>query len=309
MKKYDKVVRMDKDFKPISDIDVQDKLPPGIYEVNQNHQGEIFFSKIQTNHDDLIDLPSAAYDQVVSEIALFMKPETRKLFEENGFLYKRSSLLYGPPGTGKTCIVNRIAHSVVNEGGVALFSPNPKLLEESFKILDSIQPETRVMVIFEELDQLMNRYESELLNILDGEIQKSNVIFLATTNHIDKIPTRIRRPGRFSSVVQVAFPTAKTREFYLNYKLKGKLDVKEWVSKTAGFSVDELKETVLSVICLQADLDAIIKRVRENKKGILPEPSQEEFDDLDTSGWGDEEEPDYSEKPRVNDPLNTRKKK
>lgn len=270
MKKYDKVVQLDKDFKPISDISVLGKLPPGVYEVNVNMQGEVFFSKIDTNHDALIDLPNTEYDQVIKEIGKFMLPETRQAFEDNGFIYKRSTLLYGPPGTGKTCIVNRIANSVVQEGGVALFSPNPKLLEESFKILDSIQPETRVMVIFEELDQLMDRYESELLNLLDGEIQKSNIIFVATTNYIDKIPARIRRPGRFSSVVQVSSPTAETRRYYLNYKFKGKIDIESWVSKTEGFSVDELKEVALSVLCLGYELETILARIRENK-GIVEE--------------------------------------
>lgn len=278
MKKYDKIVQMDSDFKPISDVTVLNKLPAGIYEVNANNQGEIYFSKIKTNHDDLIDLPSEAYDQVIKEIELFMQPETRQKFADNGFLYKRSSLLYGPPGTGKTCIVNRIAHSVVAEGGVALFSPNPRLLEESFKILDSVQPETRVMVIFEELDQLMDRFESELLNILDGEIQKANVIYVATTNYIEKIPARIRRPGRFSSVVQVAFPTAETRRFYLNHKFKGKMDIESWVGKTDGFSVDELKETALSVLCLSADLDVVIKRIKENKGESVEDPSAEFHD-------------------------------
>lgn len=279
MKKYDKVVQLDSDFKPISDISVLNKLPAGVYEVNANNQGEIFFSKINTNHDALIDLPDTEYDQVIKEINVFMRAETRQAFADNGFVYKRSTLLYGPPGTGKTCIVNRIANTVVLEGGVALFSPNPKLLEESFKILDSIQPETRVMVIFEELDQLMARYESELLNILDGEIQKSNVIFVATTNYIEKIPARIRRPGRFSSVVKVGFPTAETRRFYLNHKFKGKVDIESWVAKTDGFSVDELKETALSVLCLKADLNMIIARIKENKGEQDPEVPSFSHDD------------------------------
>lgn len=280
MKKYDKLVQLDNDFKPISDISVLNKLPPGMYEVSVNAQGDIFFSKINTNHDELVDLPDTEYDQVIKEIQLFMQPQTKEAFEDNGFVYKRSTLLYGPPGTGKTCIVNRIAHSVINEGGVVLFSPNPGLLEESFKILDSIQPETRVMVIFEELDQLMVRYESELLNMLDGEIQKSNIIYVATTNYIDKIPARIRRPGRFSSVVKVSFPTANTRRFYLNHKFKNKVDVETWVSKTHGFSVDELKETVLSVLCLNADLDTVVARIKENK-GEDSEPEGQNFHNQD----------------------------
>lgn len=287
MKKYDKFLQLDNDFKAISDITILNKLPPGVYEVNANPQtGEIFFSKIKTNHDALIDLPSPEYDQVIKEIGMFMTPEARSRFEKHGFVYKRSSLLYGPPGTGKTCIVNRIANNVVAEGGIALFSPNPGLLEETFKILDSIQPETRVMVIFEEMDQLMARYESELLNILDGEIQRSNVIYLATTNYIDQIPVRIRRPGRMSSTVEVKFPTADTRRFYLNMKLKDEptVNIDEWVEKTDGFSIDELKETVLAVLCLLEDLDKIIARIRENKAAGEQDP---ERDDDDNNGWDD----------------------
>lgn len=284
MKKYDKIIQMDSDFKPISDITVLNRLPAGVYEVNATQQGEIYFSKIKTNHDALIDLPSQEYDQVIKEIGLFMLPETRALFDKYGYVYKRSALLYGPPGTGKTCIVNRLANNVVAEGGIALFSPNPALLEESFKILDAIQPETRVMVIFEELDQLMARYESQLLNILDGEIQKSNVIYIATTNYIDKIPVRIRRPGRFSSVVKVSFPTDETRLFYLKNKLgEGVIDFDHWISKTSGFSIDELKETVLSVLCLNADIDVICDRVRENKKSgeLDPERDEDEEEEWD----------------------------
>jgi SpoVK/Ycf46/Vps4 family AAA+-type ATPase len=285
MKKYDKIVQMDSDYRPISDITVLNKLPPGIYEVNATNSGEIFFSKIQTNHDELIDLPSKEYDQVIREIGLFMIPESRALFAKHGFVYKRSTLLHGAPGTGKTCIVNRIAHNVVADGGIALFSPNPQLLEETFKIFEAIQPETRIMVIFEELDQLMQRYESELLNILDGEIQKSNIIYIATTNYIDKIPTRIRRPGRFSSVVQVGFPTDETRRFYLKRKLgEGVIDIDHWISKTKGFSIDELKETVLSVLCLNADIDVICARVLENKKSKDRDPEKYEEDEEE---WDD----------------------
>lgn len=278
MKKYDKVVKLDKDFKPIPDIDVLPKLPAGVYEVGANQNGEIYFSRIDTNHDQLVDLPNTEYDTVINEIQLFMQPSTKELFKEYGFVYKRSTLLYGPPGTGKTCIVNRIVQKVVEDNGIVLFSPNPSFLEESFKILDSLQPESRVMVIFEELDQLMARYESELLNLLDGEIQKNNVIYVATTNHIEKIPARIRRPGRFSSVIPVGFPTAETRAFYLDYKLKEqhKSLIPYWVEATVGFSIDELKETVLSVVCLDYALDVIVARIKENKGEVDPQPEADD---------------------------------
>lgn len=290
MKKYDKLVRFDKDLKPIPDIAIQAKLEPGVYTVNLDNNRELFFSKTESNHDSLVDLPNTEYDIVVKELERFMTPNVKGLFEEYGFLYKRSTLLYGPPGTGKTCIVNRIIQKVVAEGGVVLFSPNPQLLKEAFNAIESLQPEARIMVVFEELDQLIQRFESDLLNLLDGEIQKSNVIYMATTNYIDKIPPRIRRPGRFSSVIQVGFPSAETRKFYLSKKLKVSKNVDMWVEKTEGFSIDELKETVLAVMCLGYKLDEIIKRVRSNKEGQAANAPTSENEDDDCYDEDGEEE-------------------
>lgn len=283
MKKYDKIVKLDTDYKPIQDIEVMNAIPPGVYTVNVNQEGDIFFSAIKTRHDNLVDLPNTEYDTVIKEIETFMKPETRAVFEEYGFLYKRSSLLYGPPGTGKTCIVNRVVQKVVADKGIVLFSPNPKLLEEAFRILDSIQPDSRVMVIFEELDELIKNYESSLLNILDGEIQKNNVIFMATTNYIDLIPARIRRPGRFSSVIPVGFPSEATRHFYLTHKLKtfSSSEISDWAKRTVDFSIDELKETVLSVVCLGYKLDDILKRISLNKRDVEYNVEEELDDDED----------------------------
>lgn len=294
MKKYDRFVQLDKDYKPIPDVVTVPKLHPGTYEVNATQMGDIFFSKINTNHDALIDLPNTEYDTVVKEIERFMLPETRELFNQYGFLYKRSTLLEGPPGSGKTCLINRLSQKVVSEGGVSLFSPDPKLLEEAFKILDEIQPETRVMVIFEELDMLIERYETSLLNLLDGEIQKPNVIFVATTNFIDKIPPRIRRPGRFSSVVHVDFPSLATRKFYLGKKLGDFDGIDSWAEKTANFSIDELKESVLAVRCLGYDLDVIVARVLANKDATGGQDNPYENDGEDD--WGCEEK---REKPAI----------
>jgi len=104
---------------------------------------------------------------------------------------------------------------------------------------------------------------------------------LATTNHIDKIPPRIRRPGRFSSTVEVKFPTKATRLFYLNTKIPGHPDIDQWAKDTEGFSIDELKETVLAVMCLQYPLDAIVARVKANKKqsGNIQEESEEDAEE------------------------------
>lgn len=167
--------------------------------------------------------------------------------------------------TGKTCIVNRVATDVVKNGGIVIFNPNPGELKEAFNILDDLQPEVTTMVIFEELDKMLQRYEGELLNLLDGEVQKNNVVYLATTNFIDQIPARIRRPGRFSTSVEVDYPTHQARVIYLDTKLKNTEEANQWAELTEGFSVDELKELVLSVKCLGYSPEVVIPRIRSGR--------------------------------------------
>lgn len=197
-----------------------ERLPSGVYELDYDGQRDmVLFNKITTRYDALLDLPSREFDHVLKELSLFLKPETKQSFDDYGFLYKRSTLLHGIPGTGKTCLVNRIAEEVVKDGGIVIFNPHPKVLLKAFKILEDIQKDITTMVIFEELDQLAKRHEDELLHILDGEVQKENVIYMATTNFIDEVPRRLCRPGRFSTILKVDFPGAAARKFYLERKL------------------------------------------------------------------------------------------
>ncbi len=265
MEKFEMLLQHGDHFKPMEKIHFHHKLAPGVYGLTPTQDG-FLFTKTKTETDKLVHIPGTTYDLVVSEIDQFMKPETRALFDKYGFLYKRSALLYGPPGSGKTCTINRIMEKVVGDGGIVLFNPHPRLVKQAFAALDMLQPETRIMVVFEELDELLKQHESELLNLLDGQIQKSNVIYMATTNFIDKIPTRIRRPGRFASVIEVKFPTAEARHYYLSKKMQIEDSLLvEWVEKTENFSIDELKETVLAVKCLGLSLDYTINKIRENK--------------------------------------------
>lgn len=252
------------------------RLPAGVYELVLVGQAQILaFNNISTNHDNLVDLPDAAYDRVVNELNLFSTPETKAKFSELGFLHKRSMLLYGPPGTGKTCIVNKVAQNVVENGGIVIFNPDVRFLKDAFQQLSAIQPDVQTLVIFEEFDSYVNEFESELLSILDGEIQKDNIIYLATTNYIEEIPPRITRPGRFSSKIAVGLPTEEARREFIIHK--GKLSGKElekWVKATKDFTIDEITECIKSVLCLQYSLEDTTNRIKQLKEEAENDPRQ-----------------------------------
>ena len=256
-------------------------LPAGSYTLEVTQEGQIQFKKYSPNYDAIIDLPSPEYDSVMSEVNIFLEPETEATFKEYNFLYKRSILLHGAPGTGKTVIVNRVGEKVVSRGGIILFNPDPRLLPHVFKMLDDVQPHLTTMVIFEEFEQLLEHFEGDMLTLLDGQIQKNNVMYLATTNHYDKIPARLKRPGRFATIMEVQFPNADARAAFLGRKLKAE-DANEiplWVDKTGGLSIDELKETVLSVKCLRKPLEEVVRRilaVRPNGVGSMTSGSENE---------------------------------
>ena len=264
--KFSHLIEVNDRFIPVEKSNIVKKLPPGVYNpIFDREAKSIYFDKIKFMHDEILDIPSKEYQLIIKQIEYFLKPETRDKFDKYGFLYKRSALLYGEPGTGKTCIANRVAQHVIDLGGVIFFNPAPSALPLFFKAIDDVQPETPVAVIMEELDQLVKENEGSLLNLLDGELQKENVIFLSTTNFIEQIPDRIRRPGRFSNVIEIVEPTSKAREYYLKHKLtKGDhKEITNWVEKTEGLSIDQLKETVLATKCLGESLNDIIKRIRK----------------------------------------------
>lgn len=269
MKTYQSIVQSGKQFDPQGqDSKAMSRLEPGVYTLNYNSMsGKFWFEEFKNNHDTIIDLPSPEYRTLTQEMIHFLKPETKAKFEEKGFLYKRSALLYGLPGTGKTVLVNRVIQEVIKNGGVVLFAQDPRLLTKAYEVLDDLQPNTVTLVVLEELDTMLKSYgESIFLNLLDGEIQKKNVMYLATTNYIDQIPKRIIRPGRMSSVIEVKYPNAECRAQYLSLKMgKDFKQLENWVQKTKGLSVDEMKEVVQSVYIFERNIDAVVDTIKKTR--------------------------------------------
>lgn len=278
------------------DVSTMDKLLPGFYTIHFDSQKGLFwFQNFIINHDDILELPSPEYVKVTTEMRSFLTPEKKKKFKDKGYIYKRSSLLFGAPGTGKSVIVNRIANDVVNSGGICLWAKNPDMLTIAYEILECIQPEDLVLVILEEFDDIVKKSgESLLLSLLDGQIQKSNVIYLATTNYREKIPARLLRPGRMSSCIEVKYPIAEARESYLTAKLdpEERINLIDLVKVTEGLSIDELKEVVQSVFILDNDLTETIDRLKKTRDNtvdprLLEDEWEEDEDEFDTTNISD----------------------
>ena len=242
-------------------------LPPGYYDTSVNSAGTIFFVPIRARTDKLLRFPDAATDKIISEIETFW--ERQELFGEFGLPFKRGILLYGPPGSGKTCTLQLLARDVVDRGGIVLIY-QPELFIHAYRQLRNIQPETPVVVLMEDLDATLERYnESVVLNTLDGTDTIHKTVFVATTNYPEKLGERIiNRPSRFDRRLKIDDPSNVARKMYLEDMIRDAplpedISVERMVADTHGMSLAHVKELFVASCVIGAPYKEALANLTE----------------------------------------------
>ena len=249
-------------------------LPSGAYSCHTTIEGIPYFSPINIMTDKIIDIPNSVTEDVINEITNFWSDGVSEKFKEYGLVHKRGVLLAGRPGTGKTVTLARTAEIVIDElDGVVLFNPSAGDLSAFLRLIKEIEPTRKILVIWEEFDSIIGGYESELLSLLDGEVQVGNIVYLATTNYLTRIPSRIKnRPSRFARIIEVVEPTAEARRIFLESKLT-KADktkhLEAMVQASDGFVMDQLKDMIISVCCFNYTIDTAVRKIKEMEEDSL----------------------------------------
>ena len=176
--------------------------------------------KINTIYKDFSTLYLKEKDEFKLKNILDTFDKKKELYKKIGIPFKFSCLLYGSPGTGKTSAIKSIS-SYLKRDIYYLDISKITTNEELTKVFKDINENTKDngVIVMEDIDAMsdivLEREDksekndngeltlSHLLNILDGTLTRDDMIFIATTNYIDKIDKALKRPGRFDITINL----------------------------------------------------------------------------------------------------------
>lgn len=154
-------------------------------------------------------------DEFILKSTLTRFKDKRELFKTLGIPYKLGVLLHGEPGCGKSSVITAIA-SYLKRDIFYLDLSNVSTNEDLkllFKYINTQQNKNGIIVM-EDIDTMckivLKRTETNngisdngqltldcLLNLLQGTLTEDGLIFIATTNCLEKIDPAFYREGRF----------------------------------------------------------------------------------------------------------------
>ena len=250
-------------------------LPPGLFDItSDNWTGSIVLHNLAIKNEKLCRFSEGQCQDLLTEINSFWG--TQKHYEKLGVPHKRGLLLHGDPGCGKTSIVMMAVENIIGQGGLAIQPSNLRDFADHIGTLRMIEPNRPLLVIFEDVDQYGHREQTALLELLDGSSDKvgSNVLFVGTTNYLERIPVRIRaRPSRFDTLIEIKKPTGKQRIEYLKHICHRWPEVtaeqiEMWAENSDGYGIAALKELVIASLIHQHPLEKTLARLQEMQDAI-----------------------------------------
>lgn len=142
------------------------------------------------------------------EAGVFTLIEHTESVIDAGLPSKRAILAYGPYGTGKSSL-GLITAQRANAAGWTFLSARAGR-DELRPVLQTAALYEPAVVFVEDIDAHTPKAEdkdgiSELLDLFDGiGTKNSKLIVVMTTNHIDRVPAGMLRPGRLDYCVEIA---------------------------------------------------------------------------------------------------------
>lgn len=185
----------------------------------------------------------------------------KDFYKKNSVPYHLGIMLYGEPGTGKSTLISTIANEFdlipyfVEVGDIRELIHNKRAARDLFMQDDRVK-----MIVIEDIDasefvkrdinnkRVLDEYEkderdshriktlSEFLNLIDGYNSLENVIWLFTTNHIEKIDPAVLRAGRVDLKYHIGYVTDETFNEFLKHHFNKEIPVNRHINDNVLFA-------------------------------------------------------------------------
>jgi hypothetical protein len=249
-------------FRPAGPGVFAESLGRSAYRIVSSMSG-IEFHRTKAKTDELYHFKDSVMENVIEKIDKFWS--LKEDYAQMGVLHNRGILLEGKPGTGKSSAIQQVVEMMVKRGDVVFFANNIRALKGGLKAFREVEETRPVVVVLEDADEHLKYEQNSFLQLLDGDEAFEGVLYLATTNYLDRFPERLKRPGRFDEIVNVPPPPEAGRYLYLKNKIGEHEDDKELkrlANATEGMSFCHLREFVMAVYAFKEDKATTLNRVR-----------------------------------------------
>ena len=255
----------------VADSSSVSTLPAGMYSLESMPMGGMHVHSRPLRADRLVTFSEEQHQQLQNEVDLFW--DSRAHYQSLGVTHKRGILLHGLPGCGKTAITALAAKNVIDRGGIVVSDTHVVHLSNYLPDVLERERDREFVVLLEDIDELAGcSNEKTLLGVLDGSTNyPASILFVATTNYLQRLPKRIRcRPSRFDTVLEIGLPGETARSEYVRFLLSEmpNVDVTDeeiasWVAGSAGLSLAAVKEMVLALVIFRQDLETVLARLHD----------------------------------------------
>jgi transitional endoplasmic reticulum ATPase len=249
-----------------------------------------------------------------------------ELFQALGIEPPKGVLLHGPPGTGKTLMAKAVANEIdayfTDISGPEIMSKYYGESEEQLReVFEEAEENAPAIVFIDEIDSIApkrgetsgdveRRVVAQLLSLMDGMDERSDVVVIGATNRLDALDPALRRGGRFDREIEIGVPDKGGRLEILQVHTRGMplaegIDLEQYAESTHGFVGADLeslaKESAMNALRrirpqldLEADeIDAEVLEsmtvtegdLKEALKGITPSALREVFVEVPDVSW------------------------
>lgn len=203
-----------------------------------------YFNKSQRTLDDVF-VPKKTLNELYTAISGFKN--NKDWYSKHLIPYHFGILLYGPPGTGKSSLITALSNKYQVTPHYVSVSNIRELLSSSDQIKRELSKTDDIkFVIVEDVDscEFLSVYEydeeeddmpdfpklkwkkefdfrqtalSDFLNMMDGSDSFENVIWIFTTNHLEKLEPSLIRAGRMDIKLLIDYADEETFGDFILY--------------------------------------------------------------------------------------------